>query len=247
MKYVLIFVAALLIIKIDTVIELGEKAWMTLKSEEDTPNRADDLGEAPVIVRSDTNVKLSPRQQYLNFLDNFRVSPELVFRQEAMELFKKHPTMFTDKLDKDLEARIYSWRDLVVQNSEELSLFLIDLSNILKGQNKEIIPHFFSVVMDLNVEMFMQNYPRTKDQTCAPVLLIEAAVPPEEKLPELYERMGILEEYLARENLPADKKLYANLCMNSLKIFLEKEAANRPPEQVPAEPTPEAAPEGIVP
>lgn len=247
MKYVLIFVAALLIVKIDVVIELSEKAMMALKSEQEPQNRPDDLGEAPVIVRTNTTVKLTPRQQYLNFLDSFRVSPEFVFRQEAMELFKMHPQMFTEKHDKDLEARIYSWRDLVVQNEPELPLFLIDLSNILKGQNKDIIPHFFSVVMDLNVEMFMQHYPRTKDQTCAPVLLIEAAVPPEERLPELYERMGILEEYLTRENLPPDRKLYATLCMNSLKIYLDKEAANRPPEQTPVEPPAESSPAGTIP
>ncbi|MFL5784347.1 MAG: hypothetical protein ACJ76H_07065 [Bacteriovoracaceae bacterium] len=235
MKYVLLFVVAILLMKIDAVIELGEKAWMTVKSEEEPRDRPEDLGDAKEIVRSEDNVKLTPRQQYLNFLDSFRNSPDLVFREKAMALFKEHPMMFTEKLDKDLEARIYSWRDLAVQNTPELPLFLLDLANILKGENREIVTRFFSVVMDLNIDMFIANYPRTKDQNCAPVLLIEAAVPAEEKFPELYERMGVLEEFLARENLPADKKLYANLCLNLLKIYLEKEAPKAAPEDsVPA-------------
>jgi hypothetical protein len=249
MKYVLLFVAAILLMKIDAVIELGEKAWMTVKSEEEPKDRPEDLGDAKEIVPPEDKVKLlTPRQQYLNFLDSFRASPDLVYREKAMALFKEHPMMFTDKLDKDLEARIYSWRDLAVQNTPELPLFLLDLANILKGENREIVTRFFSVVMDLNIDMFIANYPRTKDQSCAPVLLIEAAVPAEEKFPELYERMGLLEEFLARENLPADKKLYATLCLNILKVYLEKEAPKgSPAESVPAG-TEEAPPaEGLPP
>ena len=234
MKYVLIFVGVLILIRIDVVIGLGEKAFMLFKSEE-TQERPDTYGEPPVIVRSERNVKLSPRLQYLSYMDSFRVSPEEGFRTEAMELFKKHPQIFSEKLDTDLEARVYSWRDLVVQNASEVPSFLLDLANILKGQNKDIVTRFFSVVMDINFDMFIGSYPRTKDVTCAPVTLIESAVPSEEKFPELFERMGILEEYLAKENLPADKKLYATICMNILKIYLDKEGASAPPETSPEE------------
>jgi hypothetical protein len=138
MKYVLLFVAAILLMKIDAVIELGEKAWMTVKSEEEPKDRPEDLGDAKEIVPPEDKVKLlTPRQQYLNFLDSFRASPDLVYREKAMALFKEHPMMFTDKLDKDLEARIYSWRDLAVQNTPELPLFLLDLANILKGHERK--------------------------------------------------------------------------------------------------------------
>ncbi len=229
MKYVLIFVAVMLLIRIDVVIGLGEKIAMMLTSEE-TSERPDSYGDSPVIVRSEKNVRLSPREQYLSFMDSFRVSPEKVVRERAMALFKDHPQIFSDKLDKDLEARIYRWRDLVVQDAPEVPLFLLDLSNILKGQNKEIVTRFFSVVMDINFDMFIESYPRTKDTSCAPVTLIEAAVPAEERFPELFERLGILEEYLARENLPPDRKLYATVCTNVLKIYLEKEGTTAPPE-----------------
>ncbi|MES2527828.1 MAG: hypothetical protein V4598_12110 [Bdellovibrionota bacterium] len=228
LKYVLIFVVAIVLIRIDVIIGLGEKAWMMVNSEK-SQNNSNDLGDSPVIVRSDKNVELTPRQKYIGFLDSFRVSPELVYREEAMTLFRAHPQMFTEKLDKDLEARIYSWRDLVVSNEPEVPSFLLDLFNILRGENKNIIPGFFSVVLDLNPEMFMTSYPRTKDTTCAPVTMIESAVPPEEKFPELYERMGLIEDYLKKENLAADKKLYATICFNTLKIYLEKEAPPLPP------------------
>lgn len=244
MKYVLIFVAAIILIRIDVVIGLGEKAFMLFNSEE-TQNLPDSYGEPPVIVRSEKNVKLSPREQYLSYMDSFRVSPEKGFRDQSMELFKDHPQIFSEKLDADLESKVYAWRDLVVQNASEVPLFLLDLSNILKGQNKEIITRFFSVVMDINFDMFIGSYPRTKDVTCAPVLLIEAAVPEEERFPELFERLGILEEFLAKENLPQDKKLYASICMNVLKVFLDKQGATAPPETPPAEgeATPETTPE----
>ncbi len=236
MKYVLLFVIAIVLIRIDKIIELGEKGYMMFQSEP-SQDRLKGIGDSPVIVRSETNVRLTPRQQYLSFMDGFRVTPDLAYREQAMELFRAHPQMFSDKHDKNLEARIYAWRDLVVQNSEELPLFLLDLMNILKGENKITITRFFSLVMDLNIDMFMSSYPRTKDPACAPVTMIETAVPPEERLPELYERLGILEEFLAREKLPADKKLYGNLCLNTLKIYLEKEGAAAPPtvEATPVE------------
>lgn len=200
----------------------------------------EDFGDSPVIVRSDKNVELTPRQKYISFMDSFRVSPDLVYREQALALFRAHPQIFTDKRDKDLEARIYSWRDLIVQNEPEVPAFLLDLNNILRGENKLIIPEVFSIVLDLNIEMFMANYPRTKDSTCSPVTMIEAAVPAEEKFPELYERMAMIEDYLKKENLPADKKLYANICLNTLKIYLEKEA---PAQQPSTEATPEDTPQ----
>ena len=239
MKYVLIFVAVIILIRIDIVIGLGEKLVMTLNSEQSQVT-GDSYGEPPVIVRSEKNVTLTPREQYLSFLDSFRVSPENGLREQAMALFKDHPQIFSGKLDPDLEARIYSWRDLIVQNASEVPLFLIDLSNILKGQNKEVVTRFFSVVLDINFDMFIGSYPRTKDTTCTPVTLIEAAVPAEEKFPELFERMGILEEYLARENLPPDRKLYANICLSVLKLYIDKQGAATPPAETPV---PETTPE----
>lgn len=249
LKYVLIFVAAIILIRIDIVVGLVERTIGLFRKEE-VQVRPEDLGDATEIVRSEKNVTLTPRQKYLAFMDDFRVSPELVFREQAMELFKDHPQMFSEKLDKDLEARVYSWRDLSTQNAAELPLFLLDLNNILKGENKSIITRFFSVMMDLNFEMFISSYPRTKDTACAPATLIEEAVPAEEKFPELYERLSIIEEYLAKENLPADRKLYATICMNALKIYLEKEAPPAPVENsavAPEEAPPEQLPEGTTP
>ncbi len=245
LKYVLIFVAAIILIRIDVVIGLGEKAWLLVKNEK-SQNTPDDFGDSPIVVRSEKNVELTPRQKYFNFMESFRVSPEQVFREEAMTLFRTHPQMFTEKLDNDLAARIYSWRDLIVSNETEVPLFLLDLFNILKGENKAVIPGFFSVMLDLNPEMFMSHYPRTKDLTCAPATMIEAAVPAEEKFPELYERMGLLEDYLKKENLTADKKNYATICFNTLRLYLEKEAppppATEPGSEESSEPAPVPAP-----
>ncbi len=241
-KYLLIFVFAIILIRIDVILTLSEKVWLIVRNETNQSTVAD-FGESPVIIRSDKNVELSPRQRYISFMDNFRASPDLIYREQAMNLFKAHPQIFAEKRDQDLEARIYSWRDLIVQNEAEVPLFLLDLFNILRGENKLIITQFFSVVLDLNAEMFMANYPRTKDATCAPVTMIEAAVPVEEKLPELYERVALIEEYLKREDLPADKKIYANLCLNTLKIYLEKEApAQQPSTEAVPEETPQESP-----
>lgn len=241
LKYVLIFAAAVILIRIDVVIELGQKVVSLFQSE--APElRPEDLGEPPVIVRSEKNVSLTPRQQYLAFMENFRVSPELAFRQEAMDLFRKHPQMFAATLDKNLEARLYAWRDLIVQNEAELPLFLLDLASILKGENREMLDRFFSVVLDLNFDMFITSYPRTRDTSCAPVTLLEAAVPPEERLPELYERKGILEEYLARPNLVPDRKLYAQVCLDVLKLHLVKvtpEPTVETSAEAPENPAPE--------
>jgi hypothetical protein len=236
-KYLLIFVFAIILIRIDVILTLGEKAWSLVLGKYTTQKVIEDFGDSPVIVRSDKNVELTPRQKYIGIMDSFRVSPDLVYREQAMTLFREHPQIFTEKRDKDLEARIYSWRDLIVQNETELSLFLLDLFNILQGENKLLIPQFFSVMLDLNIEMFMANYPLTKDATCSPVLLIESAVPAEEKFQELYERLALIEEYLKAENIPADRKLYANLCLSTLKFYLEKEAPAPAPatETVPEE------------
>jgi hypothetical protein len=82
MKYVLLFVLAIVLIRIDKVIELGEKAVMMFKSEEKM-DHPEDLGESPVIVRSERNVKLNPRQEFLSVMDAFRVSPEESYREDA--------------------------------------------------------------------------------------------------------------------------------------------------------------------
>lgn len=241
-KYLLIFVFAIILIRIDVILDLGEKTWLLIKSEK-PQNSTNDFGDSPVIVRSDKNVELTPRQKYINFMDSFRVSPDPVYREQAMTLFRDHPQLFSETKDNDLEARLYSWRDLIVQNAPEVPLFLIDLSNILRGENKGMIPEFFSVVLDLNIQMFMEHYPRTKDVTCSPVIMIEAAVPAEEKFPELTERLALIEDYLKKENITADKKLYANLCLNALKIYLEKEApVPGPATEAAPEETPEETP-----
>ncbi len=241
MKYVLLLVVAIVLIRIDIVFNLVEKGIMMMKSEETT--KTDDLGRPAVIVRSDRNVNLTPREKYLGIMANFRVNPILAFREQAMLIFRKHPQMFTERLDKDLEAQIYSWRDLVVQNEAEVPLYLLDLNSILKGENLDIIRRFFSVILDLNVDMFMNSYVRTKDGACVVVTLVESAVPAEERIPELYERQGILEDYIARENLPADKKLFATTCLTALKLFLEKEAPPVQPVEPPAEDQPATPPE----
>ncbi len=249
LKYVLLFVVAIILIRIDVVVSLGEKAVGFFQRDK-VKMTPEDFGEPTEIVRSETNVSLTPRQKYLAFMDDFRVSPELVYREQAMELYKMHPQMFSAKLDKDLEARIYSWRDLVVQNAAELPLFLLDLNNILKGENKDIVTRFFSVVMDINFEMFISSYPRSKETTCSPVTLIEDAVPAEERLPELYERLGIIEDYLAKEKIPDDRKVYATICLNALKVYLEKNAIQPPAEtsaEAPEEAPPEQLPEGSTP
>ncbi len=240
-KYVLLIVLAVVMIRIDIVFNLIEKGISMVKSDE--TSKPDDLGQPSVIVRSDRNVNLTPREKYLGIMASFRVTPVLAFREQAMGLFRKHPQMFTEKLDKDLEAQIYSWRDLVVQNESEVPLYLLDLNSILKGENLEIIRRFFSVILDLNVDMFMNSYVRTKDGACTVVTMLEAAVPPEERIPELYERQGILEDYIARENLPAEKKLFAVTCLTALKLFLEKEAPPVQPVDPPAEDQPATTPE----
>lgn len=234
MLSVFLIVVVVVVLRIDAVVELGEKALRVLRPTEETITPGA-LGDSPVVSRIADSIEPSPREKYLALMDSFRVSPELTFRKEAMELFKKHPQMFPQALDRDLEARVFRWRDLVIQNDPEIPLFLLDLAGILRGENQGIITRFFGVVFDQNFSMFIDSYPRTKDGTCAPVTLLESAVPAEDRRNAFLDRKLVLENFLARENLPPEKKLYASTCLTALDLQLQKETPPAPVDPVPEE------------
>src|SRR5665648_482201 len=121
MKYVVIFAIIVLVVRLDYWIELFEETSEQIF--QNTPNieTSDIRSDREVIsVSDDASLKQNPKITFLALMEDFRTSPDPSVRQRAMKFLKSDPKIFGVKLDKDLEARVYRWRDLLINNEAEL-------------------------------------------------------------------------------------------------------------------------------
>lgn len=246
MKYVIGFVLIALMVRIDVVLKVFDNALAFLGRESTPVISATEVRTTTdlVSVKDDKAVKPNPKNTFINMLENFASSPDATIRLKAMEAFRSQPTMFKLTKDTELEGAISSWRDLIVQNSPELPLFLLDLLTILQGENKEIIVRFYSLLMDNNLNLFLSTYTKSKDTNCSIATVVGDPLPEEEKINELYDRERALNTFVSQEKIDENQKAFANVCLLVLRLHLAKLA---PPEGAPASDTPEGAlsPEAI--
>ena len=229
MKYVAIVVVIIMFVRIDILLEMFDKA---INSFEPSPPEigSTDLGSTRELipVSKDQNLKQSPRENFLALLEVFRISPETSIRARAMEIFRNHPTIFNEKLDETLESQIYRWREHLNNNEPETVNFLLDLMNILKGENLEMIKRFFALWMEIDMENFIAAYSKTKDSNCMIATTFGDRIPEEEKIKELYDREDALKKMLANEKLNPIYRALANNCL----LVLSMEFNKRPSQNI---------------
>lgn len=245
MKYVIIIALIAVILRIDVLMRLFDRASDKLNKE--TPDVSSYNPEDAESSLAPQTIYLSSKDRFISILRSFRDSPDGATRAEAMSVFKSHPTLFTEKLDPELESAIFEWRDLVIQGSKEVPLILLDLSTILKGENLETVNKMFAILMDHNLDLFLDSYTKTKDQNCMIATLVGDFIPDEEKINELFDREKALNDYLLREKVDPKLSAYVNNCLLVLRLHLAKVApapAVEPPTEntTPTDTPEEAAP-----
>jgi hypothetical protein len=223
MKYVLILVVVLLIARIDYFLGLFDKASDKLNSDQGGAEVSESISQRDVIpVNQDMSLKQTKKDTFLALLADFHSAPTAEIRNRAISILKDNPTMFTDKLDKDLENHIFRWRELLNNNEPEAVNMLLDLQNSLRGENLEMIKKFWALWMDINMDNFIAAYTRTKDTNCSIATVFGDPIPEEELVNEYVERQDALTVLLAKEKIDPVQKTLATNCSLQLKIIIEK-------------------------
>lgn len=241
MKYVAILAVVLVIMRIDFILGLFEKI-----SENSAPAVEVDSSEISssreiIPVTDDVTLKQTPKTTFLALLEDFHIRPSEDLRQRAMTIFKSHPTMFTQKLDRELESEVFRWRDLLNNNDPETVSFLLDLMGVLQGENLEMLKRFFSLWMEIDMGNFVAAYSKTKDVNCLIATTFGDVIPEEEKLNEYVERENALKALLAQEKSDAAQKAFISKCLLVLGLQINKMSPALTPGDAPSP----AAQEGI--
>ncbi len=231
MKYIVVLTIVVFLVRIDFFLGLIEK---TAKRFTPAPPEVESSvlrpGQTLIPVSQDQNLKQTPREIFLSLLGSFRISPDKSVREMALEVFKNHPTMFSQKLDPELEAQVFRWRDLLHSNEPEVVQFLIDLMNILQGENQAMVKRFFALWMEIDMEKFLAAYSRTKDTNCMIITTFGDSIPEEEKLNEYYGREDALKAFLAKTGIDAVQKNLATNCLLVLSLEISKIAPPLSPQ-----------------
>ncbi len=222
MRYVLIFALVIAVAKIDTLFDLYRKAssqvskqkkkmdepasTTTIKAENDT-----------VSYDKDPSLKVNPHDRVIALMESFKLNPEPEVRAKIMEDIKVVPKLLMPTLDLALETVIYSWRDLIQENHPETINFMMDLENLLTGENLDVIRRNFVFLLDRNAEAFVTRYSKSRDVSCKAGALFGEPVPEEEKINEFRVRETSLQTVLLKETLDPAVKTFTAICLNVVK------------------------------
>jgi hypothetical protein len=234
MKYVAIAIVALLMARADLFLGIVDRL---LEKSEPAPVEVDASGiktNELVPVGKDQSLKQTTKQTFIALLEDFHGNPIPEIHDRAMTIFKENPTMFSQKLDPELESEIFRWRDLLNNNEPEAVKFMLDLMNILQGENLEMMKRFFSLWMEINMEHFIAAYSKTRDVNCSIAKTFGDNIPEEEKINEYVEREDALKIIVAKEKLDPVQKNLATNCLLVLQIEIAKIAPKPAPEEQPA-------------
>lgn len=247
MKYIAVLVIIIMFVRIDVLLGLFDKASNSFKPAPPEVQNSDISSSREIIpVSQDRNLKQTPREDFLGMLEIFRISPDPSIRERALSIFKNHPTMFTDELDPGLESQIYRWREHLNNNEPETVNFLIDLLNILKGENLQMVKRFFALWMEIDMENFIAAYSKTRDSNCSIATTFGDRIPEEEKIKELYDREDALKALVANEKISPTQKALARNCLLVLGMEINK-ASPSVQQTIQPEPAEEPKAEGASP
>lgn len=220
MKYVWIFVAVIVFVRIDLVLHLYDKIADKIETQRIPEVQPSEVSEPNEIIsmKDDMTLRQTPRTVFFTLMDDFRLNPNASVREDAMTVLLKHPDLLRAPKDEQFEATLFRWRDLVVQNVRELPLFLNDLLAVTKGENLELVKRFYSLILDHNVETFLLNYPRAKDPNCVIAAVTSDRLTPQTKYTVLFERDQEITEFLNRDKIDPLLQVYASSCQMVVKV-----------------------------
>lgn len=223
-----------MIVRIDFFLKFFERATGKFQAPAPIIQPAEVASDTILIpVSEDKLLKNSARKNFLSLLEDFHSDPVSEIRVKAINDLKATPEMFNETLDKDLEGTIFRWRDLLIQNNSEVTNFLVDLNQLLRGENQQLIQRIFSILMDLNLEAFIKAYSKTSDTNCMVAKIFGDPIPNEEKLNEFNEREKSLNTFLASDKIQPREREFANNCLLVVKVEISQLTTPLLPEAQP--------------
>lgn len=245
MKYVWILVAVVILVRIDLVLKFFDKTAKQIDTQSAPDIQPSDVtpGSDLIPMASDPAIKSNPRQIFISMLNNFQAAPDSATKLETLEYLRAHPTLFSEKLDTELESAVYQMRNLIVQRDKETPQLLLEMMKMLKGENLEMIRRFFSFVIDVDMVEFLSLYSKSPDLNCMIIKYLGDPLPVEERFNELSERLVALENYLNSEKVSPVLKPYGDKCHMVLRLEVEKMKLSFQPQTSEETPPPEAAPQ----
>lgn len=214
--------AVLIIIKIDVFMHLFDKTSNKIQRYFTPASQSPTVSEIPEIIplNEDRSFKQNPKRTLLMLLNEFKVNPESATRLKIISIIKSNPSLVGSDLDPRFESAVFGLRDLVYLKDKELPLLLVDLLNVLKGENRGMVRRFFSLMMDDDLNNFLKVYSLAKDENCMIASELGDELPDQEKLNELRSRLKSLMKYLERED--ATHKVLASNCQLVVQIQINK-------------------------
>lgn len=225
MKYVLILIVVAVMVRIDFVLEQIGSLNRKIRESVDRPAPQAVVVESETIavpIAEDKALKQNPRGGFFLLVDQFLAAPNQDNKTRVIAYLKQNPKLFSEKLEKDLETKVYGLRNLFLQGNTEIYYLIQDLMGVLGGENIEMLKRFLSLGLDTNLTTFLKNYPKLKDTNCSIVIYIADPVSEDDKLNLYYERDGAFTEYLTQDKLELADRGFAIRCQQILKAQIEK-------------------------
>ena len=231
MKYVFILVVIVILVRIDVVFKLFEKtAGKYQNSREEIKTGDIEPSSDLVSVDNDLSLKTSPHKTFISMLNDFKNTSDLNVKNKAIEVLRSQTTMFSDKLDIELESSIYLWRDLLIQKNKTAHEFLIEMMKYIKGENLEMVRRFYSLAIDIDLIDFFNSYSKSTDTNCIIMGYVADNLSDEEKYNELEERLIAFDAFLLTEKA-VPFLVFAKRCQIVLNLEINKLKAVVPPSE----------------
>lgn len=231
MKYILGIILVVILIRIDFILDLFDSARDRV-SVAPTPvleNESAESRPSTIPMDKDRAVNTSDRENFFNVLGLFARAPDETYRLKAFEILREHPEILKGSGEEAFTQAIFSWRDLLEQESQELVLFLNDLLMVLSGAPRTTVATFYSQILDEKPGFFVRSLAFDADKACTIGILFSNPETLASKLERLQERYDALEKiFLADEFTPAEKRI-ANVCIETIR--LERERLLAPAEE----------------
>jgi hypothetical protein len=222
MKYVVILIVVVILVRIDVILRLFDKTATKYQNSSSEIKSGEVIPSTEIIpAGKELSSQSTPRKTFLSILNDFSYVPDVNFKNKAIELLRANPTMFNDKLDSELESSLYRWRNLLVQRNKVTHDFLMEMMKSLKGENLEMLKRFFSFAIDIDLPEFLALYSKSSDINCMIIVSLGDNLPIEEKYNELAERLSALDKFLSADREEAIKA-YAQRCQMVLKLQVDK-------------------------
>lgn len=214
MKYALIIVAALIILRIDMFIGVVERAW------EKIPSWQQD--ELPPSVISPTNVEsmsigdvgTDVVSQLQVLLTEFSFNPDRTTRELIESYIKSNPRLQSINASL-LYTEMEKWIPAISGDNVEIPLLLNGLLELFKGERAQVIMQFYSLYLERSPEFFIHYYPHLKDPNC---IVIKYAWNNQNTLSR--EQIFLRKKQLAdlSGKVPSDKLEFAKSCQLVLRV-----------------------------